>query len=80
MDDVDDKGGISKSSQPKLLTPTATPLSRCYNTAQIDQGHLQNTMVDPVGSVGSVGSLGVSFATKLANTLHPRTLSLSRIK
>jgi len=52
MDDVDDKGGISSPSQPKLLTPTATPLPRCYNTAQLDQGHLQNTMVDPEHFLG----------------------------
>jgi len=47
MDDVDDNGGISRSSQSGLLTPTATPLSRRYNTDQLNPGHLLNMMVDP---------------------------------
>jgi hypothetical protein len=48
MDDVGDKGGISKSSQHKLRTPQATPLSVRYTTTSQQGRHLLNAMVDPV--------------------------------
>ena len=48
MDDVGDKGGISKSSQHELRTPQATPLSIRYTTTTEQGRHLLNTMVDPL--------------------------------